>query len=86
MALYRSVRCPAVALIGRDSDLAEVLPIELGLVWLAYLAWVRARLAELEREVPGFSVLATPGSNDAYLTHPEQLAGVLADLLPTPGR
>jgi len=85
VALYHSVCCPTVALISRDSDLADVLPTELGLVWLAYLDWIRARLAELERELPNFSVLATRGSNDAYLSHPEQLAGLLAAVLPTPG-
>jgi pimeloyl-ACP methyl ester carboxylesterase len=86
VAVYRAIRCPAVALISQESDLAEILPTELGLVWLAYLDWVRARLAEVAHDLPDLSVLATPGSNDAYLSQPEQLAGLLAEVLPTPGR
>jgi len=84
VAIHRAVRCPVVAFLSSESDLAEVLPTELGLVWLAYLDWVRAALTGLERAVPSLSVLTLPGSNDAYLTHPEQLAGLLADLLPAP--
>ncbi|MFI5952461.1 alpha/beta fold hydrolase [Cryptosporangium sp. NPDC051539] len=82
--LYRGVRCPAVAVLSRESDLAEVLPTELGLVWLAYREWVTAALTGLAAEVPGLSVLRVDGSNDAYFTRPEQLAGQLARLLPAP--
>lgn len=84
LAAYRSVRCPTTALLSAESDLADVLPTELGLVWLAYLDWIRAALTGLGPEVPALAVLPVPGSNDAYLTHPEQLAGTLAELLPAP--
>ncbi|GAA3393058.1 alpha/beta fold hydrolase [Cryptosporangium minutisporangium] len=82
--VYRAVRCPTAALVSEESDLAEVLPTELGLVWLSYRDWVTAALTTLQREVAPLSVLRISGSNDAYLTHPEQLAGLLAELLPEP--
>ncbi|MFG1922267.1 alpha/beta fold hydrolase [Cryptosporangium sp. NPDC048952] len=82
LALYRAVRCPTVVLLSTESDLAEVLPTDLGLVWLAYLDWVHAALRAID--APQLSVLTIPGSNDAYLSNPENLAGTLADLLPAP--
>jgi pimeloyl-ACP methyl ester carboxylesterase len=80
LALHGAVLAPTVVLLSSESDLADVLPAELGLVWLAYLDWVRGALAT----VPQIEVMTIPGSNDAYLSNPEQLAGVLAELLPAP--
>ncbi|TQS44671.1 alpha/beta fold hydrolase [Cryptosporangium phraense] len=82
--LYRAVRCPTVAVLSRESDLADLLPTELGLAWLAYLEWVTSALTGLAAEVPALSVLRVDGPNDAYLTQPEQLTDLLADLLPAP--
>ncbi|GAA0232653.1 alpha/beta hydrolase [Cryptosporangium japonicum] len=80
LALYRGVRAPTAVLLSEESDLADLLPTELGLVWLAYLDWVgRALTAQ-----PRIEVVRIPGSNDAYLSNPEQLAGTLAGLLPAP--
>lgn len=70
-----------MALIGEDSDLAEVLPTELGLAWLGYRDWVRRELTRLEGHVALLSVASVAGSYDAYLTRPEHLAGHLAHLL-----
>jgi pimeloyl-ACP methyl ester carboxylesterase len=84
LGTYRAVRCPTVAVLSDASDLAEVFPTELGLAWLVYVDWMREQLAAVASEAPLFSVATTAGPNDAYLSHPEHLAGLLATLLPDP--